>query len=430
MKEIRKGIMVLLTACIILGCMPAVQTHAETTTDESGFTVDDTGTLIAYTGPGGAITIPSNVTSIAGGVFASNTSISSVSIPATVTSMGTAVFYDCTGLTSVSVDANISSIPSQTFYNCTSLSSVSLNSSISAIGSQAFAECSALSSISLPSTVSSIGEKAFYDCSALSGITIPAAVTSIGGSAFDGCGRLGSISVAAGSGTYASSDGCLYNKSLTRLIRCPQGKSGVTLASTTQTIGSGAFDSCRSVTSLALPEAVTTIEANAFTGSGITSITIPATTTSIGTQSNWKPSSISGYTNSQAKIYADANNITFRALDADPVVQQPSQDSGISGSPATPSGETAPTGDGNSSTEVTVIPGPTVSPATATTTGGTATAAGGTTASDNSGATVTSDSHEKDDTPKTGDGINPVFYMCFAVLLAGICCFLFRKKTV
>lgn len=416
--------MALLTVCLVSGCMPAVPAHAENTTDANGFTVDDTGTLIAYTGVGGAITIPSNVTSISGGVFASNTGITSVTIPATVTSMGTSVFYNCTGLTSVSVDANIGSVPSQTFYNCTSLSSVSLNSSISAIGSQAFAECSSLSSISLPSTVSSIGEKAFYDCSSMSSITIPAAVTSIGSGAFDGCSRLGSISVSAGNGTYASSDGCLYNKGLTRLIRCPQGKSGVTLAGTTQTIGSGAFDSCRSVTSLALPESVTTIEANAFTGSGITSIVIPAATTSIGSQNSWKPSVISGYTNSQAKTYADANGITFQPLDAPKEENSTGANgettgNGENSTPETPGADAGQ--DGNSSTQVTIIPGPTnVSPATSTVTDNTA--------SDNSGATVTSDSHEKDETPKTGDGINPVFYLCFAVLLAGICCFLFQKK--
>ena len=427
MKKIRKVITVVLAICLLIGLMPAVQARAESTTDAEGFTVDETGTLIAYTGPGGAITIPSNVTSIAGGVFASNSSISSVTIPATVTSMGTAVFYDCTGLISISLDANVGSIPSQTFYNCTSLTSVALNSSISAIGAQAFAECTSLSSISLPSTVNSIGEKAFYGCASLTTITIPAAVTSIGGSAFDGCVKLGSFSVAAGNGTYAVSDGCLYNKSLTRLIRCPQGKAAVKLANTIQTIGSGAFDNCRSVTSLALPESVTTIEANAFSGSGITSIVIPATTTSIGSQSSWKPSVISGYTNSQAKVYADTNSITFQPLDAEEE-QKPSEnqkpsngDNSSSGGNTTPD-EGAPAGDGNSSTEITTIPGPTVSPATTPVTG--------TSTSDNSGATVTSDSHVKDDTPKTGDGINPAFYLCFAVLLAGVCCFLFRKKSI
>lgn len=38
----------------------------------------------------------------------------------------------------------------------------------------------------------------------------------------------------------------------------------------------------------------------------------------------------------------------------------------------------------------------------------------------NSGKTVTSGSHEKDSTPKTGDGINPVFFLCIGVLLVGV----------
>ena len=452
MKKKTRGFMVLLTVCVMAGILFTVRAHAENTTDENGFTVDDSGTLVAYTGPGGSITIPSNVTSIAGGVFASNASISSVSIPASVTSIGTAVFYDCTGLKSVSIDANIGSLPAQTFYNCTSLSTVALNSGISSIGSQAFAECRSLSSISLPSSVTSIGDKAFYDCTGLSAIAVPGAVTTIGSGAFDGCTRLTSISVSSGNSSYASNDGCLYNQNVTRLIRCPQGKSSVSVATTTQTIGSGSFDGCRSLSSISLPESVKTIEANAFTGSGISSITIPATTNTISAQSNWKPAAISGYINSQAKKYADANGITFHALDA----QQEPTESGNDGSESSESGNgtnasdaavsdgsenSGNESDGNSSTNITIIPGttvPIVGAATNDSSGASERAAANDSSGaperaviqDYAGATVTSEAHEKDETPKTGDGINPAFYMCLAVLLAGVCCFLLRKKTV
>ena len=450
MKKKTRGFMLLLTVCVMTGILLTVRAHAETTTDENGFTVDDSGTLVAYIGPGGSITIPSNVTSIAGGVFASNASISSVTIPASVTSMGTAVFYDCTGLKSVSIDANIGSLPAQTFYNCTSLSTVALNSGISSIGSQAFAECRSLSSISLPSSVTSIGDKAFYDCTGLSSIAVPGAVTNIGNGAFDGCTRLTSISVSSGNASYASNDGCLYNQNVTRLIRCPQGKSSVSVATTTQTIGSGSFDGCRSLSSISLPESVKSIESNAFTGSGISSITIPATTNTISTQSNWKPASISGYINSQAKKYADANGIAFQALDAQ---QEPaesansrstndgyetdgSQNDG-SGNDANSSEGNVSDGsessgnasDGNTSTNITIIPGTTV-PTVGAATNGSSGASGRAVIQDYAGATVTSEAHEKDETPKTGDGINPAFYMCLAVLLVGVCCFLLRKKTV
>lgn len=404
MRSMKKGISIILTVCMLFWLGPVTIAHAETTTDENGFTVDDTGTLIAYTGAGGSITIPGTVSSIASGVFASNTTITSVTVPAYVTSMGTAVFYDCTNLASVVIEGNIDAIPSQTFYNCTSLSSVTVSSGISSIGSQAFAECGALSGFAIPDTVTSIGEKAFYDCSALSSITIPAATGSIGNSAFSGCSRLTAISVASGNASYASSEGCVYNKSMTKLIRCPEGLSNVAIASGTTTIGSQAFAGCTAVTSLSLPESVTTIEANAFSGSGITTIMIPKSVTSIASQSSWTPDTISGYNGSQAQIYATGGGINFKSLDA-PTIENNPDKSDTTTAPSTP---TPPTG----TPESNVVGS-----------GATAIAGSQTTS-------ATSNVHEKDTTPKTGDGINPVFFLCFAILLIGVYFVLVNKKKV
>lgn len=422
MQMVKKGLSVIVMACMLLCMMPST-VRAEETTDANGFTVDDTGTLVAYSGPGGSITIPDNVSTIASGVFASNTTITSVTIPAYVTGMGTAVFYNCTALNTVDIQGHIDALPAQTFYNCTSLGSVSIGSSISSIGSQAFAECTALSSVTIPSSVTSIGDKAFYDCSSLSAIAVPASVTSIGANAFTGCSRLGSISVASGNPSYASADGCLYNKAMTKLIRCPEGKSGITISSGTTVIGSGSMEDCKAITSITLPESVTTIEANAFSGSSISTIVIPASVTSIGSQSNWKPSTISGYTGSYAHTYASGNGVTFQSLGSLEPDQNPdntgSNDDNNSGNNGSAGGE---------------APAPDSTPAPDSNNGG-ATVSGNTTAGGNvknsaSAPTTTSGSHEKDQTPKTGDGINPVFFLCFAVLLVGVYFVIANKNKI
>lgn len=150
MQILKKGFSIFAAVCLLLAVMPGQTVRADETTDENGFTVDDSGTLVAYSGAGGAITIPESVSTIASGVFASNTSITSVTIPSYVTGMGTAIFYNCTSLGSVSIEGDIGSIPAETFYNCTSLTSVSIGTSISSIGSQAFAECSSLSQFTIP----------------------------------------------------------------------------------------------------------------------------------------------------------------------------------------------------------------------------------------------------------------------------------------
>ncbi len=226
---------------------------------ESGLVLSDDGTVLEdYTGNGGAVTIPDGVTTINAGVFASK-DITSVVMPSSVTSMGTGVFSGCTSLTSVSLSSSLNGIPEETFRECLSLGSVTI-----------------------PDSATSIGSNAFYGCASLSSVSIPASVSSISTDAFSGCGNLSNISVASGNGAYASSDGCLYNASKTRLLLVPEGKTSLAIAAGTTTIGTGALQDCTGISTVSLPNSVTTIEANAFTDSGVETITIPASVTSIG----------------------------------------------------------------------------------------------------------------------------------------------------
>ena len=133
----------------------------------------------------------------------------------------------------------------------------------------------------MPSGIGSIGSNAFGGCALLGSISIPASVSSIDLGAFSGCIGLSSISIASGGSTYASSDGCIYDAALTTLIYCPPGKGSITLASTTTSIGAGAFSSNSIIGDLTIPSGVTTIEAGAFSGSGIATVTIPESVTSI-----------------------------------------------------------------------------------------------------------------------------------------------------
>lgn len=369
----KKVITILMTACLVLFLGPDIRVSAEPVEDDSaasaGFVVDEEGTLVDYTGAGGAITIPANVQTIGAGAFASDKTITSITIPSSVTGIGDKAFYDCTSLTSVTIEGSINTIPTQAFYNCTSLTGIAIPSSVTAIGSQAFG-----------------------GCASLTGITIPASVNAIGADAFTGCSRLTGFTVESGNGAYAVSDGCLYNKAMTKLIRCPQGKSSVTIAGSTVTIASGAFTDCIAVGSLTLPESVTTIETNAFSGSGIDTILIPASVNAIGSQSYWNPSAISGYSGSQAQTYATGNGIEFRSVGT---VESPGN-AGSEDNTQTPNGSGSGTNVG---------------------------ASGG-----GSGETTTSDNHEKDVTPQTGDGLNPVYFLCFGVLLVGVYFILESKK--
>lgn len=374
----------LVALSIILTVWVIVGGSSDADKPEGDFTVSDDGTVaISYNGPGGAVSIPDGVVTINDGIFKNNTNITSVTMPDTVTSLGADFCSGCTQLQSVSISGNVSSIPAN-----------------------AFRECSGLVSVSLPS-VSSIGSNAFYGCSTLSSITIPASCTSIAlPSAFSGCTNLSEISVASGNPNYSSSDGCLYNGAKTRLVLVPAGKSSVSIAGSCTTIGSGSFSGANYVTSLTVPSNVTTIEEGAFSNSGVKTITIPASVTSIGAQSGWAPSTIYGYADSAAETYAKNNSIPFVVIGPQPDPPGPSPE---------PTPTPTPTPD---PTPYNPDQGDVVNPdGTITKADGTVVDANGNVIKAGTGATGTS--HTKDATPGTADGFDARYFLCIAVFLGG-----------
>jgi hypothetical protein len=87
--------------------------------------INGTITITGYTGPGGAITIPSTingltVTSIGNDAFYTNTSLTSVTIPSSVTSIGIRAFVGC-GFANVTIPNSVTSIGDLAFLECYSL---------------------------------------------------------------------------------------------------------------------------------------------------------------------------------------------------------------------------------------------------------------------------------------------------------------------
>jgi hypothetical protein len=142
---------------------------------------------------------------------------------------------------------------------------------------------------------------------------VPGGVSSISANAFGECNNLTSIS--ASNSFYSSYDGCLYNASGSRLILVPPGKSSISFSNNLRTIGAGSFSYNRNIRTVSVPSSADAIESGAFTNSSVSSITIPKSVVSIGSQGSWKPSELYGYQNSAASRFASANNITFIALD-------------------------------------------------------------------------------------------------------------------
>ena len=261
-------ILVAFSIVLSVWVISGIGSKATDVTDAYGTWTIDGGNLTAYSGPGGSITVPGTVTSIASEVFMNNESLTSVTMPDTVTSIGSGAFSGCTALQSVTLSANLTTIPEKAFYECYSLSSIDL------------------------SHVSTIGNYAFKGVN-LSDVTLPAGLGPFSTNCFDEVPSLQNITVDASNSQWSSYAGCLYNNNQTILIRCPEGKGSIELA----------------------PSCVE-IAANAFKNCNMAEVTIPASVTKIGEQPDWVPTVIYGYTGSAAETYAMNHGIHFEALDS------------------------------------------------------------------------------------------------------------------
>jgi hypothetical protein len=158
------------------------------TADDFQFRVVEGKAIVTgYSGPGGAVSIPSTLggyatASINTSAFDHCSSIISLEIPDTVTSIGVGAFAYCTSLASISFGASVATIGTSAFDSCTSLASLTLPNGVTYVGDWAFLRCGRLTTVSVGNHVTSIGRGAFQGCGSLSSITFQglAAPTSVG----------------------------------------------------------------------------------------------------------------------------------------------------------------------------------------------------------------------------------------------------------
>ena len=139
-------------------------------------------------------------------------------------------------------------------------------SGVETVEEYAFYGCDALVEVSIPSSVTAVGGAAFSHCSSLKTVKVGNGVIDLSISAFWNCPSLFSIEVDPDNPSYASVDGNLYDKSITRIIQYASGREEqeFTLPKSVKIVGRNSFSGAINLFSVVLPEGVTTIEAIAF----------------------------------------------------------------------------------------------------------------------------------------------------------------------
>ena len=266
-KRIREGIAFLLAFAMILGCV-SVPGIGTVTAKAAGadFSYDEaTKTLTVYTNEG-TTSWHSDAN-----VGTMKREMTTVKVMEGVTEIGEMAFQFCGAITEVELPDGLTEIGEKAFQYCEAITEVELPDGLTEIESRAFQKCSKLTEIKLPDSIMTIGERALSNCAELRRITIPKNVTKISWGMFEANLKLEEVTLPEGISEiegYAFSD-------------CGSLKT-ITLPKSVNKIGKNAFGSS-GLTSIEIPDAVTTIEDNAFSGCiGLTSIEIPDLVNSIG----------------------------------------------------------------------------------------------------------------------------------------------------
>lgn len=119
------------------------------------------------------------------------------------------------------------------------------------IYNNAFSKNSTMVNVVIPDSITTIGVWAFYRCTKLESVNLSKNITSIHPEAFTGCSSLTSINVSDENSNYCDIDGVLYNKAMTRLIKCPENKAGdFVMVDSVTTLSATAFSGCQKLTSI------------------------------------------------------------------------------------------------------------------------------------------------------------------------------------
>ena len=245
------------------------------------------------------LNLPAGLEDIGKGAFEGWKQLSSVTIPASVKHLGSRAFMSCSALVRVNMNAEDCQINSKEyefeipFNGCTGIEVVTIGEGVKRIPTQCFDGLENLMKVTISSTVEEIGDASpsndnwelnfyggFSNCTKLKTVEFAenSKLKSIGKGAFQGCDALKEIIIPSSVEIIAdyAFEGDYNEGSALEKVTFAEG-------SKLKEIGDCAFGYCTLLTSIELPEGLTTIGDNSFEDcKALSIIVIPSSVTSIG----------------------------------------------------------------------------------------------------------------------------------------------------
>lgn len=270
------------------------------------------------------IEIPDNNRDISIGKYAfAGTGLTDVVLPASVKSVGGHAF-DCDTLTNIrfetktvdGVEVGLTALGDSVFENC-QFTSIELPSTLETIGTNCFRNMDNLTEIDLSNTnVTTIGTYAFYDCDVLASVKLPDTLKVIDTGAFYFCEKLttmplpeGFEKIGATAFRYCKLYDTDFPDSLYYVGNTAFESAGLTSVNFNTKredvyIGSYAFDNCKKLTHVGLPENLTCINKSSFRETGLLTVIIPEKVTTIDSEA------FRGCTKLTSLMFTSQDNLT------------------------------------------------------------------------------------------------------------------------
>ncbi len=189
-----------------------------------------------------------------------------VVIPDGIKIIGEFAFKDKTAIEKISFPDSVRIIEESAFERCLNVSYLILPQSLKIIKKKAFNRCFNVSYVQFNSELEHIEQEAFGYCNKLKNVILNSKLIGIDSSAFNNCSQLASICISDTNEYYTETEGVLYNKDMSVLIRCPEGYRAdiVIIPDSVTTIESWAFYKCTKLIDVILPRNIEFVRANAF----------------------------------------------------------------------------------------------------------------------------------------------------------------------